>query len=253
MGESGRRHKVQGRSQNFSPPRTGPVLPCIRARPRSAVDTLREYDSDEPRDERGRWTTGGSFWGARGPAPTAEWTKRVSIGMVDKLKNSKEGKSLFDKAEKAAKGMGHVGPQPSESEPAENLPAGAERAQSNPGDGGIGIRDDLSDAKALETVVVELENMAQAEETSPTCRRTRRRRWGGTSTSRRPRKLNSRACRMRREFGRIRRFKASAKTHRKNAHRTEIPTRSLKWTSTTISRDSAPHTKSFMEAQWDPS
>jgi hypothetical protein len=47
-------------------------------------------------------------------------------------------------------------------EPSENLPGGAEGAMS-PTEGGIGIRNDLDDAKALETVIVELQNMAQAK------------------------------------------------------------------------------------------
>jgi hypothetical protein len=61
----------------------------------------------------------------------------------------------------AAKAMGASGLN-IKAEPEHNLPDRAEGAM-NPTDGGIGVRNDLSDAKMLETIIVELENMAQAK------------------------------------------------------------------------------------------
>ena len=75
---------------------------------------------------------------------------------VDKLKKTEAGKGpFFDRADKAAKAMGASG-LGINAEPQENLPAGSEGAIS-PTEGGIGIRNDLGDDKALETLIVELE------------------------------------------------------------------------------------------------
>ena len=82
--------------------------------------------------------------------------------MIDKLKKSLAGKALYDLAEKGAKANGADG-LTIKIEPPENLPPGQEAA-SDMIHGQIGIRDDLSDAKALESLLVELANMARAKE-----------------------------------------------------------------------------------------
>jgi hypothetical protein len=82
--------------------------------------------------------------------------------MVEKLRKTPEGKKLYDKAEKAAKDLGANG-LTIKAEPAENLPNRGEGA-CNPQTGNIGVRDDLSDAKRLETLGVELGNVARAKE-----------------------------------------------------------------------------------------
>ncbi|MGO8690452.1 MAG: hypothetical protein ACLQLG_12590 [Thermoguttaceae bacterium] len=126
-------------------------------------DILREYDPNEPRDEKGRWTTGGSNDSAtKADAPSRKIEQKDLDAMVDKLKKSEEGKAFFDKAEKAAKDAGADG-LTIKVEPEENLPNDSEAA-SNPKTGGIGIRDDVSDAKMLEDLLVELGNITRSKE-----------------------------------------------------------------------------------------
>jgi hypothetical protein len=79
--------------------------------------------------------------------------------MVDKFKKLKDGKALCDRAEKAAKANGAAG-LTLKIEPPENLPPDAEAA-SDLQHGQIGIRDDLSDAKMLESIIIELSNIAR--------------------------------------------------------------------------------------------
>jgi hypothetical protein len=121
------------------------------------------FNPNEPRDEKGRWTTGGSS------SSTADETGRLGKmeqkdvdAMVEKLGKSPEGKELLEKAEKAAKDIGAEG-LTIKAEPRENLP-NSDEAACNPKTGTIGIRDDLSDAKLLESLIVELGNMARAKE-----------------------------------------------------------------------------------------
>ena len=72
-----------------------------------AAAILREYDPDQPRDERGRWTAAGSDGGSADATERPRETEQKNVdGMVDKLKASKEGEALFGKAEKAAKDAG---------------------------------------------------------------------------------------------------------------------------------------------------
>ncbi len=128
-----------------------------------AAAILREYDPDQPRDERGRWTAAGSDGGSADATERPRKMEQKDLdGMVDKLKASKEGEALFGKAEKAAKDAGAKG-LTIKVEPQENLPDDSEAA-SNPKTGGIGIRDDLSDAKMLESLLVELGNITRSKE-----------------------------------------------------------------------------------------
>jgi hypothetical protein len=125
------------------------------------------FNPDEPRDERGRWTTDGTSdsQASSGLSDVSDSPKQIGQKDLDatvaKLRKTDAGKTLFDRAEKAAKAMGASG-LGIKAEPPDNLPGGAEGAMS-PTQGGIGIRNDLDDAKALETVIVELQNMAQAK------------------------------------------------------------------------------------------
>jgi len=128
-----------------------------------AADILREYDPDQPRDERGRWTTGASNispTSATGPPGRIE--QKHADAMVERLKKSPKGKELYEKAEKAANANGASGLS-IKVEPASNLPPNTEAA-SDPRHGQIGIRNDVSDASLLEDIIVELANMARARE-----------------------------------------------------------------------------------------
>jgi hypothetical protein len=127
-----------------------------------AAAILREYDPDQPRDERGRWTADGADGGSeKETKPPRKIEQKDLDVMVEKLKNTKGGKALFDKAEKVAKDAGNDG-LTIKAEPKDNMPDGDEGAM-NPSDGRIGIRNDLSDAKMLETIIVELGNMARGK------------------------------------------------------------------------------------------
>ncbi len=91
-----------------------------------AAAILREYDPDQPRDERGRWTAVGTDDGSGDATKAPRKVEQKDLdAMVAKLKNTKAGKALFDKAEKAAKDAGNDG-LTIKAEPKDNLPDGAE-------------------------------------------------------------------------------------------------------------------------------
>jgi hypothetical protein len=123
----------------------------------------RNFNPDQPRDERGRWTSGDSQGIPTGDADTTEGIgQKDADTMLDRLKKCLQGKELFDKAEKAAKANGASGVTV-KVEPPSNLPPNTESA-CDPQHGQIGIRDDVSKPSLLEDIIVELGNVTRAKQ-----------------------------------------------------------------------------------------
>jgi hypothetical protein len=127
-----------------------------------AATILREYSPDQPRDEKGRWTSDGSGDGAAQTTSTSGKREQKDLDtMVERLTKTSEGKKLYDTAKKAAKDAGSDELTIKLEKP-ENLPNS--EAAMDPQSGTIGIPDDASDASMLEDILVELSNMAKSKE-----------------------------------------------------------------------------------------
>ncbi len=120
-----------------------------------------EYSPDQRRDEKGKWTSGGSSSTAS-PSASNETREQSELDtMVDRVLRDPEGKKLYETAKKAAKSAGGNDLE-IRLEKLERLP-GREAAMS-PKEGAIGIPENASDASMLEDILVELHNMTKAKE-----------------------------------------------------------------------------------------
>jgi hypothetical protein len=147
-------------SEAFAAALLGHRAPAVGAE--FAETILREYDPDQPRDERGRWTSDGESDDT--PSETSSKKKKEQKdldALVEKLRKTDDGKKLYDAAEKGAKAAG-ADELLLRIEPPERLPG--TDAAIDPRHGAIGIPDGASNASMLEGLLVELINMTKAKE-----------------------------------------------------------------------------------------